>query len=325
MVRSMYSGVSGLRTHQTRMDVIGNNIANVNTYGFKASRATFRDIYYQTLQGATAPGKGQVSGGTNPNQVGYGVAVNTIDKLMTQSGFAFTDNPLDVAIDGEGFITLESPSGEKFYTRAGILDIDADGNLVDGNGNFVLGNNSVIEIDANAANKDDIIKTKQDDMIQNAQNADTQKINVLNGITITGADAGKDKVTMGDFKSISISKTGEIIGNLKKEIKAGPPPVFAEGIVKMGRISTSVFENPKALNEAGSNYFMESINSGVPKAVIPSLAAGGAIVSGALELSNVDLSKEFSDMITTQRGFQANSRIITVSDEMLQELVNLKR
>ena len=314
MVRSMYSGVSGLRTHQTRMDVIGNNIANVNTYGFKASRATFRDIYYQTLQGATAPGENNRNGGTSPNQVGYGVALNTIDKQMSQSGFAFTDNSLDVAIDGEGFIMLESASGEKFYTRAGILDIDANGNLVDGNGNFVLGNNSEINIDGAGT-----ITTAPDDMILNSGTAEKGKINILNGITCNPA------VTVGDFKSITISKTGEIIGNIKKEIAQGPPAVFAEGIVKLGRISTAVFDNPKALNEAGSNYFTKSINSGEARAVIPGLAAGGAIVSGALELSNVDLSKEFSDMITTQRGFQANSRIITVSDQMLEELVNLKR
>ncbi|MFA9381738.1 MAG: flagellar hook-basal body complex protein, partial [Acetanaerobacterium sp.] len=137
MVRAMYSGVSGLRAHQTRMDVIGNNISNVNTYGFKASRTTFRDVYYQTLGGASQGT--QLRGGVNPSQVGYGSQVASIDILMGQSGFQPTDNGMDVAIAGQGFLQVQDTTGNIFYTRAGMLTVDSNGNVIDSSGNFVLG------------------------------------------------------------------------------------------------------------------------------------------------------------------------------------------
>jgi len=137
MVRSLYSGVAGMKVHQTRMDVIGNNISNVNTYGFKASRATFADLYYQTLSSATRASA--VSGGTNPSQIGYGVQFGGVDLLMERAAFTTTDRGLDVAIAGEGFFQVQDSEGNIFYTRAGILAIDTAGNLVDKNGNFVLG------------------------------------------------------------------------------------------------------------------------------------------------------------------------------------------
>lgn len=137
MVRSMYSGVTGMKSHQTRLDVIGNNIANVNTYGFKSSRATFRDVYYQNLRNGSKPTA--ISGGTNPSGVGYGATIGSIDLLMTDSAVTNTGNPMDVAINGDGFFQVQDADGNIFYTRAGMLDIDSDGNLVDMNGYFVLG------------------------------------------------------------------------------------------------------------------------------------------------------------------------------------------
>jgi len=137
MLRSMYSGVSGLKAHQTKMDVIGNNIANVNTYGFKSSRTTFSEVYYQTVRSASGATNNQ--GGMNANQIGYGVNVATIDVQHTRSGFQMTDNGMDVAIAGEGFFQVQDGDGNVFYTRAGMIRIDASGNLVDQNGNFVLG------------------------------------------------------------------------------------------------------------------------------------------------------------------------------------------
>ena len=138
MVRSMYAGVAGMKANQTRMDVIGNNIANANTYGFKSSRAPFRDMYYQQIRGAS--GGSATRGGTNPSMVGYGSQIASIDLLMTQSSFTSTGNPLDVAIAGEGFLQVMDPDGNIYYTKAGMLDIDqATGALIDSNGNFVLG------------------------------------------------------------------------------------------------------------------------------------------------------------------------------------------
>lgn len=139
MVKSMYSGVTGMKSHQTKMDVIGNNIANVNTYGFKSSRATFRDVYYQNLRNAAAPSA--TTGGTGPSGVGYGASIGSVDLLMTQSSVTNTGNQMDVAINGDGFFQVMDADGNTFYTRAGMLDIDSEGNLVDMNGYYVLGTN----------------------------------------------------------------------------------------------------------------------------------------------------------------------------------------
>lgn len=138
MVRSLNSGVAALKSHQTRLDVIGNNIANVNTYGFKGSRVTFRDLYYQSTKGAAAPGSG---GGINPSQIGYGSTMGSIDVMHGQAALTTTGNPLDLAISGEGFFQVMDGEGNKYYTRAGMLDIDSAGNLIDTNGNFILGVN----------------------------------------------------------------------------------------------------------------------------------------------------------------------------------------
>lgn len=137
MVKSLYSGVTGLKTHQQKMDVIGNNIANVNTTGFKTSVVTFSDVYYQTKK--TASGTTATLGGTNPRQVGYGVQMNTTTPNMTQSGFTFSDSIYDMAIDGEGFFQLMDGAGNVFYSRAGIFNVDEMGYLVDANGYHVLG------------------------------------------------------------------------------------------------------------------------------------------------------------------------------------------
>lgn len=139
MVKSMYSGVTGMKSHQTKMDVIGNNIANVNTYGFKSSRATFRDVYYQNLRNAAAPSA--TTGGTGPSGVGYGASIGSVDLLMIQSSVTNTGNQMDVAINGDGFFQVMDADGNTFYTRAGMLDIDSEGNLVDMNGYYVLGTN----------------------------------------------------------------------------------------------------------------------------------------------------------------------------------------
>lgn len=140
MNRALYSGVAGLRAHQTKMDVIGNNISNVNTFGYKSQRAVFSDVFYQMISGATA---GTTSkGGTNPSSVGYGSQLKAIQTQMSQSSMQSTGYGLDVAITGEGFFQVMDGDGNIFYTKAGILDYDANGYLVDVNGNFVLGSSS---------------------------------------------------------------------------------------------------------------------------------------------------------------------------------------
>ena len=137
MIRSLYAGVTGLRNHQTKMDVIGNNVSNVNTAGYKSQRVVFKDLYYQTLSSATAPGVEK--GGLNPMQIGYGSAIATIDVLHTRSGIQMTDVVTDLYISGDGYFQVISGAGEINFTRVGSFDFDQNGNLVDANGYYVCG------------------------------------------------------------------------------------------------------------------------------------------------------------------------------------------
>lgn len=310
MLRSLYSGVSGLRAHQTKMDVIGNNIANVNTYGFKASRVTFSDVYYQNIKNATAgvlptgtPATGGL-GGNNSSQVGYGSKVGSIDTVMSRSGLTMTDSSLDLSIAGEGFFQVEDTAGNLMYTRAGNLSIDNQGQLVDSQGNFVLG----------VVNTDTTMKAA----ITTATPAydPTNAAYAAAHVVINVPDAGTPAVpqSVSDLTSLSIGRNGIITGT---------HPTL--GTLIFGRIDLATFDNPSGLDQIGGTRFKETAASGAAKACLPGLGGSGELVSSSLEMSNVDLAKEFADMITTQRGFQANSRVVTTSDEILQELVNLKR
>lgn len=296
MVRSLYSGVSGLKTHQQKMDVIGNNIANVNTYGFKGSRVTFQDVFYQTMRNATAGSA--ASGGTNPSQIGYGSQVGSIDTMMSRSGFASTGNALDMAIAGEGFFMVQDPSGNISYTRAGIFTIDNDGYLVDSAGNFVLGR----------VNPSGTTTPTNFTPYTPSDIGDLKKIQIL-----IEDDGGKEQ-TVANLTSLAFTTKGEIVG-------IHP----THGILYFGILEVGLFDNPSGLLASGGTNFSATEASGKVKIAAPSFDGSGALVTNALEMSNVDLSQEFTDMIITQRGFQANSRIITTSDSMLEELVNLKR
>lgn len=625
MLRSLYSGVSGMSAHQTKMDVIGNNIANVNTYGFKASRVTFSDIYYQTMRNATAGTT--TSGGNNPSQIGYGATVGTIDTDMSRSGFQTTGNGLDLSIAGEGFFQVQDKAGNIFYTRAGNFGIDNNGNLVDSNGNFVLGvtGDPSTQVAA-ASNKIQIVVPKVENAAASAEKtllgstvtvsatnvgADgNMTINFVNGtpptaslsgdnltvtfdqsadypdlaslqtaidnaisaggvtlpsgaikisvdpaptstaaaatntvtfssasgtpatatdtvgaltinataaangitvngvtinitsgvgpdsatwtgntlaialtdatsytnadinaliagasgapsadasaitvdftgsavgsdlntasltmaggiddttetLTVTAGDQGKsgnniaikyntvtgtkgaddfaewngDTLTFtlvdgetyseadlqglvaaantnagvltGDYKDISLTlsnptstadlaahpvklgggdntyfeniagllqtvkldggttEADQTVGNLSSISIGNDGTITAthsvHGQLTLGRIDLVTFDNPTGLEACGDTQFRKTVASGDPKACLAGLDGSGDIVSGSLEMSNVDLAQEFADMITTERGFQANSRVITTSDEILQELVNLKR
>lgn len=265
MLRSMYSGIGGMKNFQTKLDVIGNNIANVNTYGFKKGRTVFKDLVSQQISGASAPTTTGL-GGTNPKQVGLGATLGAIDTVQTQGSLQTTGRTLDVAISGNGFLMVQDPTtNETFYTRAGNLYLDGNGNLVNEDGYYVLDNTG-------------------------------NKI-----ASITNAD------------SISIGADGKIA-------------VVTNGTLNNSRqIGIAVFPNPDGLEKVGNNLYRATPNSGVVAMKIPNNGGAGKLVSGALEMSNVDLSEEFTEMIVAQRGFQANSRIITTSDQILEELVNLKR
>lgn len=301
MVRSLFSGVSGLKTHQQKMDVIGNNIANVNTYGFKASRVTFQDVYYQTMRSATGANAANNIGGNNPSEIGYGTQVASIDTIMSRSGFASTGVGLDMAIAGEGFFIVQNASGDISYTRAGIFDINEEGFLVDSDGNYVMGFNSTdINVTYDTAN----------DAI-----ADTSGLQRIQIDLSTHADPLISGDSFQNLSSFSVGSDGMLTGRHSA----------SEDELEFGRVFLGIFPNPNGLTQEGGTRYAESVASGQVDLVVPSLDGSGGIVTGALEMSNVDLSQEFTDMIITQRGFQANSRIITTSDSMLEELVNLKR
>ncbi|WP_338754006.1 flagellar basal body rod protein FlgG [Bacillus sp. FJAT-52991] len=268
MLRSMYSGISGMKGFQTKLDVIGNNIANVNTYGFKKGRVVFKDMVSQSVAGASAPGNGR--GGTNPRQVGLGSQLAAIDTIQTQGSTQTTYRPLDVAISGDGFLQVKD-GNNTLYTRAGNLYLDKDGNLVNSDGLFIQ------------------------------------------GTTGTGTTVGNIKIPQ-TAKELSIGADGKVTytddtGTLQTA----------------GTIQLAKFANPDGLMKVGNNLFEETPNSGTITTAAPGDKGTGVLVAGTLEMSNVDLSEEFTEMIVAQRGFQANTRIITTSDEILQELVNLKR
>ncbi|MDM8312338.1 MULTISPECIES: flagellar basal-body rod protein FlgF [Clostridium] len=269
MLKSMYSGISGMKSNQTKMDVIGNNVANVGTTGFKKSGARFTDALNQTLIHASTPTGG--IGGTNPGQVGIGSKVSGIFKYMKQGSLQPTGRVTDMAIDGEGFFVVER-NGEIAYTRDGSFSLDKNGNLVTADGFRVLDNNG----------NPIIIPTK-----------------VNNG--------GRDK----SVTSVTVSKDGTISLGLEDGAK----------VENHAKLRIAVFQNPEGLNALSGNLYSESANSGA--AVYD--AKYGSIIQGAIEMSNVDLSEEFTDMIVTTRAFQASSKVITTSDELLQEIINLKR
>ena len=423
MMRSLYSGVSGLKSHQTKMDVIGNNIANVNTYGYKTKRTTFKDCYYQTLSGSANAG-GSL-GGSNPVQVGYGATINTIDVLHTSGGYVPTGQAMDLFIDGEGYFIARDGNGAERYTRVGVLSFDGSGNLVDGNGNYICGypisrdaNGKIIlktnlaesakikygttTFDFGAANGDFFngykIVTKQDTSVTgvnasvdiaskvitittkdttNISTDDlqaalrTMKDHVTGGVwpteinddlitvnptganikpdfTTSKAAGGKDETTSTVLDTAhgvqTIKKPGTLIdtdndGKYDSEaadvmelssISIGPNGVItgqdANGqIIEIGQVALANIPNPGALTLEGDSYLKAISNTGEISYGVPGDGTVGSVVAGGLENSNVDLANELTDMIITQRGFQANSRIITVGDEMLQELVNLKR
>jgi flagellar hook protein FlgE len=289
MMRSMYAAISGLKVHQTMLDVTSNDIANVNTLGFKAQRTTFKDSLAQLQRGGAAPNAAQ--GGSNPLQVGLGVQLSSIDNVMSSGALQTTGNPLDVALQGEGWFRVATgnppanpgagvynppvPAGTvPQYSRAGNFTRNQNGYLITQDGNYVLGRTA-----------------------PGGAGADTF-INIPNGAT---------NLAIGQDGSISFD-----------------PPAPATGRVTAGYLTLAKFANEAGLERLSSNRWMASASSGGEAVGTP--GNGYALAqSGTTEMSNVDLAQEFTNMITAQRGFQANSRVISAADQMLQDLVNLNR
>lgn len=302
MMRGMYSAISGLKTHQIMLDVTANDLANVNTVGFKASRATFRDALSQTQRAGSAAGTS--SGGYNAAQVGLGVTLGSIDNLISSGAFQSTGSPLDVAIQGEGWFrvgqgnpTAGTPEvgtpavNTMNYTRAGNFTRNDQGYLITQDGYYVMG------------------KVGPDSDGDTATNVADCYIYLPPGAT---------DVAIGADGSVSFVPPAGYVhpGSL--------PPIGADGRAVAGYLSVAKFGNESGLQRITSNRWGSTPQAGGEVAGTPGGAYGQSI-GGVLEMSNVDLASEFTNMITAQRGFQANSRVISTSDEMLQDLVNLKR
>lgn len=417
MIRSMFAAVQSLRNHQTFMDVVANNIANVNTTGFKSGRIDFQDVLNQTLRGATAPSA--TKGGVNPIQVGLGVGIAAIDNFHTQGDLQSTGRVTDVAIQGDGFFQM-SDGQQVIYTRDGSFDVGNDGRIVsaatglkvqgwqaDDTGAVDTGqpitdivvpfgrmspplpstlasiggnldsrvapgtaittvmkifdslgapHNITLRFVKGAGNSWDWDATTQDQDITTA--------NPLTAGTITFDDAGLAQTTPGlpegvlnlSFGNGAAPATGTTAINIEMDnmtgfaqqstvnvddqngheagaltsFTIGPDGsiqgIFSNGFNQtLGRVSLARFKNPGGLTRVGANAFQLSVNSGLPIIGAPGDTGLGTVNSGTLEMSNANLAQQFTDMIRAQRGFQANSRMITTSDELLQELIQLKR
>ncbi|MBQ8679976.1 MAG: flagellar hook protein FlgE [Treponema sp.] len=463
MMRSLYSGVSGLQNHQTRMDVIGNNIANVNTTGFKRGRVNFQDMISQQLAGASKPT--EEKGGVNPKEVGLGMTVAAIDTVFTQGNLQSTGISTDVAIQGNGFF-IEKNGEKSYYTRAGAFSLDQNGTLVNpANGMRVQGwmarelngemvvqtaatptdlvipvgskdpakatqninfacnlNKNTPEIPENPTEADvakgtwntefkiydsfgnehllnvnftrvrgnpnqwtatvqidpdnaEFTQTRVGlgttdgventftvsfdnngtlaavtDSAGNNSNPDgeiilqasytvpdsnpdadgnpyrqTMNINLgtigsmINTVTQSASASStkafyQDGYTLGYLENFKIDSTGSITG------------VYSNGTNRtIGQLAMATFANQNGLEKAGDNTYVKSNNSGEAKINAAGIAGGGTFLAGALEMSNVDLTEQFTDMIVTQRGFQSNAKTIQTADTLLETVLSLKR
>jgi len=392
MLRSLFSGISGLRSHQTMLDVTGNNIANVNTTGFKSSQTQFQDTLSQVLQNAGGAQAG--TGGTNPAQVGLGVRVAGITTNFTQGASQITGRSTDMMIQGDGFFVVRKGT-ETFYTRAGSFDFDATGQMVlPGEGALVQGwaaVNGVVDtngpltdlrvpagsimpavattsatyegnLDAEAAvgtilertvSVFDATGNERELALTFTKSAAGWSLSATDGTTtvtpgaLTFAADGSlttpTALTLGgvavDISALSgfagldtvkaKSQDGQAAGTLQSFALGADGTItgsFSNGLKQtIGRLALGSFTNPSGLEKAGGSLFRTSVNSGESQVGAAGTGGRGSLAGGALEMSNVDLSSEFTSLIVAQRGFQANSRVITTSDEVLQELVNLKR
>lgn len=327
MLRCMYSGISGMKVNQTKLDVIGNNIANVGTTGFKTSRAEFSDMLYQNSGDATAPTA--TKGGTNAKQVGLGAKLSSINKVMGQGNALSTGRTLDVCVDGDGYlmvakgesnatikvasnaITTGGTVDDTYYTRDGNLTLDKDGNLLNSDGYRVMGY---------AITGTTTTYTNGVASITAAASADNAKAASGTLVPMVIPDKIGTGTTAQAIKKFEIGKDGLITAILGSGSR-----------VALGQIAMASFKNPEGLTAVGGNLQEVSSNSGDPiiKSELGSTTDNssgfGDLVQGALEGSNVDLTEQFTDMITATRSFQASSKMVTTGDEILQTITGLIR
>lgn len=297
MMGGMYSAISGLDANQTMLNVTANDLANVNTVGYKSANVTFADSLTQVLRGASGSTAG--NGGSNPVQVGLGVQVSATESEMSEGSFQSTNNPLDIAIEGPGFLRIGSgtppgappytaglPKNEQ-YTRAGNMTTNTKGFLTTQSGEYVIGRNAVPTV--------------------------TEA-----GTTYApGAEDSYIVIPPGSA-NVSIGQDGSV--NYEDENPASPT---YQQQVTAGYLSLAQFPNQTGLERLGGSEWAQTANSGAPLVGTPNTGGFGATVGGELEMSNVDLASEMTSMITAERGYQSNSKVITVANEMLGTVVSM--
>jgi len=297
MMAGMYAAISGLDANQAMLNDTAANLANVNTVGYKASSMTFADSLTQVIRGASGPTK--TNGGSNPLQVGLGVQVNATHNEMSEGAFQTTNNPLDIAIEGTGFLRVgegEPPGKPPYttglpknldYTRAGDLTTNTLGFLTTAAGNYVIGRNAVA-----TETETGIIYTagKEDTFIR--------------------IPPGSTNVAIGQDGSVGYTDNNP------------ESPTFQKHVVA-GFISLATFSNEAGLERLGGALWAQTPNSGGPIVGTPATVGFGSTIGGVLEQSNVDMATEMTNMITAERGYQANSRVITTADSMLETLVSM--
>jgi flagellar hook protein FlgE len=394
MLRSLFSSISGMRASQTMMDVVGNNIANVNTVGYKSASAEFEDTLSQMLQGASAPTA--TEGGTNPAQIGLGVRLAGITTSFTEGAAQTTGRSTDLMLQGDGFFIVHQ-GGQEEYTRNGSFGFDAAGNLVNANGGLVQGwtalngnvdtkgplskitlplGTTVPPVQtANASYTGNLpsdvangsVRTAKLDVYDDQGNArslsatytkvDATHWNVslddgVNapvtgtldfGGTPTGTQTTPTTLTYGgvavDLSGVTGFATMDTIAADKEDGHAAGTlqsfaigadgtlsGVFSNGVkAVLAQIGIATFNNPGGLTKNGDSTYGATIDSGLAQIGTAGTGSRGAVAAGVLEMSNVDLAQEFSNLIIAQRAFQANARVITASDQVLQDLVNMKQ
>jgi flagellar hook protein FlgE len=299
MMRGMYSAISGLKTHQVALDVTANDLANVNTVGYKSARTTFKDSLTQIQRSGTASTPGV--GGGNSAQIGLGTQLGSIDNVMVNGAFQATGNPLDVAISGDGWFRVgigsptagnptagvPAPPNAVEYSRAGNFTRNDAGYLISQDGSYVLGSS------------------------RPAGTAGAQPCFIQ-------IPAGATDVAISPDGAVSFVPPNGYT-------QPAALPAIANGRAVVGYMTLAKFSNEGGLERVNSNRWRSTGASGPETMGTPAGNGFGQTIGGTLEMSNVDLATEFTDMISAQRGFQANSRVISTSDEMLQDLVNLKR
>ncbi|MDI6909287.1 flagellar hook-basal body complex protein [Nocardioides sp.] len=294
MLRSLFAGISGLRVNQTMLDVTGNNIANANTIGFKSSSTVFQDTLSQMLTAGSAAGGGL--GGTNPIQVGLGVQVAATNTNLNQGANQTTGRPTDLMINGDGmFVVMRG--NETTYTRAGAFSWDNSGTLVSPGGGRVQGYTAW-------------------DPVTGLHTGALADIELPESYDRAADPTATPPVTAATFElsSYEIGRDGKLTATFED----GTKQVVAQ-------VALANFNNPMGLARAGETSFTTTANSGGAELGVAGEGSRGVLSPGSVEMSNVDLAAEFTNLILAQRGFQASSRVITTSDQVLEDLVNIKR